>query len=386
MKQNLLLVLVCVATLAHLYAQGSLTPPPGSPAPTMKSLDQIEPRTPISNVPYTISTSGSYYLTGNLLLEKKDADAITISASEVSLDLCGFTLSSSAAVTSKAISVADGLSDITIKNGIIRGNTTVTTTGSAPNLTWTTNLAGFSYGIYADSSVSRNFSISHLQIQGCRNDGLRCYYCNVADCTASSNGGSGIGCGYASVVNSNATSNTLGGISSSFSSVINSTATSNASTGITDNDGSVTNSTSSNNGAYGINVTNGTVTGSIATANHDAGIYGASGIVTNSSVLFNGGDGIHAPSGTVGGCSAAANGGIGIYAYHGSVNNSTATSNKHSGIYSLAGSVTNSVARVNNTLAGGTSVDLDATSSVIAFCSYGTGTTTGSTLTGNQTP
>jgi hypothetical protein len=31
-----------------LHAQGSLTPP-GAPAPTMKSLDQVEPRTPISS-------------------------------------------------------------------------------------------------------------------------------------------------------------------------------------------------------------------------------------------------------------------------------------------------------------------------------------------------
>jgi len=31
------------------FAQGPLTPP-GTPAPTMKSLDQIEPRTPIASL------------------------------------------------------------------------------------------------------------------------------------------------------------------------------------------------------------------------------------------------------------------------------------------------------------------------------------------------
>jgi hypothetical protein len=41
-------------------AQGSLTPPPGAPAPTMKTLDQIEARTPISSAPFTISAPGSY--------------------------------------------------------------------------------------------------------------------------------------------------------------------------------------------------------------------------------------------------------------------------------------------------------------------------------------
>jgi len=34
----------------------------------MKTLDQIEPRTPISSAPYTISASGAYYLTNNLAL------------------------------------------------------------------------------------------------------------------------------------------------------------------------------------------------------------------------------------------------------------------------------------------------------------------------------
>jgi hypothetical protein len=43
-------------------AQGSLTPP-GAPAPAMKTLAQIEPRTPIASAPFTISAPGSYYLT-----------------------------------------------------------------------------------------------------------------------------------------------------------------------------------------------------------------------------------------------------------------------------------------------------------------------------------
>ncbi len=46
-------------------AQGGLTPP-GAPAPTMMTLAQIEPRTPISSLPFAITNAGSYYLTTNL--------------------------------------------------------------------------------------------------------------------------------------------------------------------------------------------------------------------------------------------------------------------------------------------------------------------------------
>src|SRR6266851_1180042 len=75
------------------FGQGNLTPP-AAPAPTMKSLAQIEPRTPISSAPYSISSPGSYYLTSNLSVT--NGDAITITANQVTLDLNGFTLSSTA--------------------------------------------------------------------------------------------------------------------------------------------------------------------------------------------------------------------------------------------------------------------------------------------------
>src|SRR5262249_8399348 len=70
---------------------GNLNPPPGPVSPTMKALDIVEPRTPISSLPFTISSPGSYYVTKDLTGTAGN-NGITIGASDVHLDLMGFTL------------------------------------------------------------------------------------------------------------------------------------------------------------------------------------------------------------------------------------------------------------------------------------------------------
>src|SRR5260370_272164 len=54
-----------VAFQISTFGQGNLTPP-GTPGPTMKTLTQIEPRTPINSVPFNLALPGSYYLVTNL--------------------------------------------------------------------------------------------------------------------------------------------------------------------------------------------------------------------------------------------------------------------------------------------------------------------------------
>ena len=84
--------------LSTAFAQGSLTPP-GAPAPTMKSLDQVEARTIVNaaNTPgdannlFIITNSGSYYLTTNLV-GVSGKSGISITANDVTLDLNGFAL------------------------------------------------------------------------------------------------------------------------------------------------------------------------------------------------------------------------------------------------------------------------------------------------------
>jgi hypothetical protein len=78
----------------------------------MKSLDQIQPRTPIFSAPFIITNSGSYYLTTNLTVSS--GDAIDINVSGVTLDLNGFTISSTApSATGYAIQLNNGPSDVT---------------------------------------------------------------------------------------------------------------------------------------------------------------------------------------------------------------------------------------------------------------------------------
>src|ERR1035438_9382322 len=117
---SLCVLCAILCAVQRVSAQGSLTPP-GAPAPTMLTLSQVEPRTPITNTTaVTISSPGSYYLTTNITVTA--GDAITITASGVTLDLNGFTVSSSAgSPAGTGILLAGGNTDITILNGHIQG-------------------------------------------------------------------------------------------------------------------------------------------------------------------------------------------------------------------------------------------------------------------------
>ena len=261
------------------FAQGPLAPPAGTPAASMKTLDQVEARIPIESLPSVISTPGSYYFTKNLQFTATSGDALRITSPNVTLDLNGFTLSSTAGVTGKGIFVTGGLNNIVIKNGNIAGNSTV----------FPTTIAGFENGINADASSGtpfgafRNLTVEAMQVSGCRNYGILAYYGTVTHCTVAANG------------------------------------------------------------SDGLIASDSIVTGCIAKFNGGSGIYGAT--ITNSSAISNGRNGIVASSGSVTGC----------------------------------------VARDNNTSAG-TYYDLNAINAAVAFTRYGTGNTTGSTLTGNKTP
>jgi hypothetical protein len=175
MKNKHLLPVVGLAVLSALtpansiFAQGSLAPP-GAPAPSMKTLAQIEPRLPISSLPLTITNGGSYYLTGSLT-GIASASGITISANDVSLDLNGYALIGVPG-SLRGIDVPSAQTNVVVANGIIRN------WGGA-------GLNGFSTlycGRFKDLIVSTNGG--HGLAAG--------HHCLVNDCVAFGNSGYGI--------------------------------------------------------------------------------------------------------------------------------------------------------------------------------------------------
>src|SRR5436309_2726219 len=120
-RASLLFVVATIATVIWVNA-GSLTPPVGPVAPTMKTLVEVEPRTPIAqpgSFPIVISQPGSYYLTGNII-GAANFDDIRIDVSGVTIGLNGFELVGSGA-NGNGIAVPAAISNVTVRNGVARG-------------------------------------------------------------------------------------------------------------------------------------------------------------------------------------------------------------------------------------------------------------------------
>ncbi len=120
MKTLVLFLCLSLGLLNAAFAQGPLVPP-GPPAPTMKTLDQIEPRIAITNIPCVITNSGSYYLTGNLTCAVDTNIGILVDADDVTIDMRGFTLygKTGGAGSGHGIYQEVGRRNLTLKNGTL---------------------------------------------------------------------------------------------------------------------------------------------------------------------------------------------------------------------------------------------------------------------------
>ena len=113
------LVLAALAAFSLMVYAGDLEPS-GPPGPTMKTLDEVEPGTPISSVPYTIAESGSYYLACDVQTTSNMFSGITIWASNVTLDLKGFSLVGDGAAGRHGVFIEGNYKNIKVCNGTIR--------------------------------------------------------------------------------------------------------------------------------------------------------------------------------------------------------------------------------------------------------------------------
>ncbi|MEM7755370.1 MAG: right-handed parallel beta-helix repeat-containing protein [Planctomycetota bacterium] len=176
---------------------GPLTPPPGAPAPTNKTLNEVEPRTPINadtapasaSASHVISTPGTYYLTANITADQNKS-AIEINADDVILDLNGFELRGLGTFTTVSVNGVTANARATIRNGLIRDFTQHAIQGTAQDLLIEgVTVRGGGSGILASQSA------------------------RVLRCAVYNTGGTGITAGNSSVIEGSiAKSNAFNGI------------------------------------------------------------------------------------------------------------------------------------------------------------------------------
>jgi hypothetical protein len=407
------ITILALLSAGIILAQGPLTPPAGFdpkigpanaldgsglPQATMKTLHQVEPRTPLAagqpgvtqnpNGGFTITLPGSYYLTASFGVST--GSGIVVEADYVTLDLNGMNIYSYASPASGAgVEVPLYRKGLTVRNGFIVG-TTVTTGTAAP---YTYTAGGFTAGVLSEvtgpTGSVYSATLENLDVRACSDKGIWVTGGRYRNCFVDGCGGIGLAgamatdcsvarCGgayalYADVVTRcEVLENNGDGIQAH--SVDQSVAFQNGKVGFWAD--LVTNCKAELNAQTGIIAK--TVRDCVATDNLHMGIYASS--VSGSTSTGNFGTGIEggAESSTISDCTAIGNGGFGIWAA--SVSNSTAFSNDSSGIVALnvtncasfrnsgsgitanRGTVANSVAQAN-TLWG-----IECENGVISHC------------------
>ena len=131
MMRYILFAFSTFVLLATAAGQGSLTPPPGTPAPIFKTLQQVEPRIDLQNAPasavtttdadfhFIITQPGSYYLSANVGVTK--LNGIQVNAEGVTLDLRGFEVSRASGSNGVGIQIAGTAHRTSIFHGSIKG-------------------------------------------------------------------------------------------------------------------------------------------------------------------------------------------------------------------------------------------------------------------------
>jgi hypothetical protein len=251
-----------VAALAGRSKAGPLTPPAGAVTATAKPLTDVEPRTIVNaaNTPgdataqFIIAQSGSYALAANTV-PVAGKITIKITASDVSLDLRGFTIRGSASSSDGVNAPTAGIRNLAIVNGVISGcggsgiNAAVSASSRFADLHLTDNAAGNLYpgaqaviervnttGGAAGIAASDRCTISACTVRTATGTGIQAgFNCVVTGCTALLCGSHCIDVGNGSVIQNCAGSGSAAGhgIRANYAaSVIDCVANSNALNGI----------------------------------------------------------------------------------------------------------------------------------------------------------
>lgn len=228
-KEKRTKVVVTVLALAGLlgltiFATAGLLEPSAAPGPTMKTLAEVEPRTPVQNLSgstnavYVITDPGSYYLTGNIQ-GQSGKNGIEITANGVTLDLNGFQLEGVPGSLS-GVKSSDSLFNLAVLNGTLRNWPSGGVDISSASYSQLRNLralsnSGDGLAVGGGSTVSDcqahwsggdgiavgdRSTVSNCTASYSGGNGINAFGSTISECSVSNNGGDGINAGSGSTV------------------------------------------------------------------------------------------------------------------------------------------------------------------------------------------
>ncbi len=197
-RHRYVLPVICLGVLGVVVwvNAGTMDPPAGPIDPTMKDLDTVEPRIPITTLSgsaqakYVITEPGSYYFSGDVYGEA-GKHGIAIDADNVTIDLMGYALIGGTDQWT-GIYVAQPHTNIEVRNGTVRNwrNYGITLLNTiAPHVRDIRASHNGSDAIY----VAHGAIVERCTVSQNSSTGIHVYNGSVVrDCTAIYNGGTGI--------------------------------------------------------------------------------------------------------------------------------------------------------------------------------------------------